>query len=118
MSIKHRFTIAACCTIVLCSGCTALFHPTAESFVSLQGRIANVPKDAVCDLQLFRSNGKPSQRASVTPEFKRALVIAPGVRKYYAEISCSGQPGKFRSGVHELGPRKAIDFGTITRSTP
>jgi hypothetical protein len=35
------------------------------------------------------------------------------------EVTCSGDPAKFRSGIYELGGgTKTLDFGTITLSTP
>ena len=108
--------IAASAALFCCVGCnrfSGFLNPAAESFLSLHGKIANAQEGAICSLKLFTEKGKPSRQMTIAPEFKRSLVIAPGVHKYYMEISCTGQPGKFRSETYELGGNQTIDLGTI-----
>lgn len=114
--MPHWCAIAACVAVFCCAGCnrlTGLLHPTAESFLSVRGKIANAQEGATCSLQLFTEKGKLSRRMTMAPDFKGSLVISPGVQKYYMEISCRGQTGKFTSETYELGGIKTIDLGTI-----
>jgi len=82
--------------------------------VSVRGKVDDVDARATCHLQLYSEKGQPSGQLTMAPDFKRSLVIAPGAHKYYAEVSCEGHPGKFKSGTYELGGgTRALDFGTI-----
>ena len=108
------FILVSC---VGCSGCAGFLHPAAENSVSVQGTVADVNARAVCHLQLYSEHGQPSARLTLSPEFRRSLVIAPGAHKYFLEVSCDGHPGKFKSEMYELGGGfRSVDLGTIVLS--
>jgi hypothetical protein len=92
-------------------------NPATESFVSVHGKVADVDSPRNCHLQLYSEDGQLSTSLTINPEFRRSLVIAPGARKYFVEVSCEGHTGKFKSGLYELGGgTRSLDLGTITLS--
>ena len=101
---------ACCCSVV---GCTALFHPASESVVIVSGRVADVQPSSMCNLYLYKENGKLARQATVASEFKTSLTIAPGEHKYYIEVSCPDHSGQYRSELHTLGGTRTVDLGTV-----
>ena len=81
---------ACCCSVV---GCTALFHPASESVVILSGRVADVQPSSMCNLYLYKENGKLARQATVASEFKTSLTIAPFWRRSMMVIPVNCVPG-------------------------
>jgi hypothetical protein len=97
-----------------CVGCVGFFNPAAESSVSVRGKITNVQPDTTCSVRLLTDKGRVAGEFTTRPQFHRSFVVAPGDRTYYVDVSCAGQPGRFRSTTYQLGGgRRVLDLGPI-----
>ena len=101
----------------LVSGCIAL-HPGRESAFSVRGKIVAPEKAPTnCTLEVYLTKGDVKVReVSVSNDFRRTILIVPGVHKYYMVVRCSGNP-PYRSATYELGRNfyilNPVDLGTI-----
>ncbi len=118
---KRGLIVLAC---ISGASCLALFHPTAESWVRVKGRIvsANPENPSRCKLMLYRKDGdRLAGTADVQADFHETFVIAPGRHKYYVVVTCAGASSEYRSRVYDLSdPRyftDGLDLGTITFAT-
>jgi hypothetical protein len=94
--------------------CAGFMHPAAETAISVEGAVANVPAEASCTLNLYTADGSRAAQATVTPAFRRTLVVAPGEQKYSVHLSCAGHSGEFRSPLYDRPPeRRNINVGMV-----
>jgi hypothetical protein len=117
---KIVFSLALFLPLVGC----ALLHPATESWFAVKGKILvnNVEGPSDCVLELYRRAGDQKvQEISVSPEFQRSFVIAPGIHEYYMLIHCPGS-STYKTETYKLGSTRYIvnplDLGEIqlTRS--
>jgi hypothetical protein len=117
---KIVISLALCLSV---AGC-AFLHPARESAVAMKGKILvnNLEESSNCALELYRRDGnRKVQEISVSPEFQRSLVIAPGIHEYYMLVHCPGTP-IYKTETYKLGSTRymvnPLDLGEIhlTRS--
>ena len=86
----------------------------AENSVSVRGKISNVAPDTTCTVKLLTDRGRLAADMTTTPEFQKQFVVEGGHSKYYVDVACAGQPGRFRSTTYQLtATNKVIDLGTV-----
>jgi len=103
---KIAFAAALC---ALVGGC-AFFHPMRESSFAVRGRVlvnsAEPPSN--CVLELYRRKGdRKVQEVSISPDFQRSFVIAPGVHQYYMLVHCPGS-STYKTETYKLGSTRYL----------
>ena len=107
-SFNFKFSLVV--VVLSLSGCAAILYPTAENVLMFRGRVDTTESD--CLLQLLETDGSLVKERAVAREFDFGMTVAPGRRRYFAELVCG--PAHRRSQRYPVSTTEPIiDLGTV-----